>query len=117
MLSLTHGCNLMGRAQPQTQPYPWSAGEAFQRHVHRPAWHQLHPQRPKPEHGALGGTVLGVTHGWEAIALAERGKAFCGPVELVGAPSLVCYLEVIRAGTQAGREAEMESVRDAEISQ
>lgn len=108
----------MGRAQPQTQPYPWSAGEAFQLHLHRPARHQLQPQRPKPEHGALGGAALGVTHGWEAIALAERGEAFCGPVEQVGALPLVRYLEVIRAGAQAGREVEkMESVREAGISQ
>lgn len=52
------------------------------------------------------------------ITLAKRGKAFCRPVELMGSPSLVRYLEVVTAGTQAGREERVESVKKTpEISQ
>lgn len=100
----------------RAQPHLWSAGGAFQHHLHAPAWHQLHPQWSKLEHGrcglgSLGGVfALGVTDSRETIVLAKRGKAFCCPVELMGSPSFVRYLEVVTARTQAGREERVGSV-------
>lgn len=67
--------------------------------------------------GLEGIFALGVTDGRETVTLAKWGKTFCCPIELMGAPSFVCYLEVVTAGIEARREADMESVTGTAIPQ
>lgn len=104
-------------------PHLWSAGGTFQHHLQSLARHQLHPQRSKLKHragrfGVLGGIfALGVTDGRETITLAKWGKTFRRPIELMGTSSFVRYLEAVTAGIQARREAEMENITGAAISQ
>lgn len=118
------GGDLMGgRLSAPGGSHLGSAGGAFQHHLHRLAWHQLHPYRSKLKHGvgrfgALGGTsALGVADGRETITLAKWGETFRCPIELMGASSSVGYLEAVAAGIQARREAETENVTGAAISQ
>lgn len=112
-----------GRLSPCGAPHLGSAGETFQHHLHSLARHQLHPQRSKLKYGAgrfraLGGIfALGVTDSRETITVAKWGETFRCPIELMGASSFVCYLEVVTAGIQAKREAEIENITVAALSQ
>lgn len=91
--------------------YPGSSRIAFQYHIDRLLWIQLHPDRMKLKHGALGGpgcpgaVAWGVAVGKSFLAQLVLGtEIFVHPVQLLDSASLVGQLEAVITHVQAGKE-------------
>lgn len=113
-----------GRRSPRQGPHPDSVGAAFQHHVHSLARPQLRLQRPQLKHwaarpGAPGSifalALCSATQGRATRALLSHAETLGEPVDLMDAPSFVCQLELVTAGTEATREAEVENGMGAAI--
>lgn len=48
--------------------------------------------------------------------LLKYVETFCGPVQLMDVPSILCHLELLTEGNESRREADMENVTGAAIS-
>lgn len=100
--------DLKGRNNTLPSLYLGSVRRAFQHHVHRLPWGQLHPQWLQFKHRKpglrlwVGAPVLCLgTAGGGGLGLTKWGEAFGHPVKLMGATPTVGDFEAIAARVQA----------------